>query len=486
MSTSRRTLRWIFLAFFVCPAGAARASAQEFEAQIRVDSARPIATVIGKFSKEIRNLSFVKSIAGHANLAKRVQGLELFDSSGARVAYRKMIDGEYLAETHVRSWRYDIDLSPLQDVDAAAHVSWISGGKGILMLADLLPEGSRLGRVTINSDWNIFATMRLETGNVYTVPDADVAVFAIGNSWQLSDMYAGKFDPDVLLSGNWHFTSVDAAWMAGGIINDLRGVFGENPNVSPRRVLISNFPQTVSPGRWAAETRGGTVIIISSDMPFRTQSLQRLHEQLRHELFHFWIPNGVNLTGNYDWFYEGFALYHSLKLAVGVNRIRFEDFLDTLSRAHTIDSAPSQRKSLIEASAIRFSGSNTQVYARGMLVAFLCDLAMLRESNGKRSVETLLGQLYGKHRKPTDPVDANTAVLTLMRATPSLVPIVDRYIVGSDQIDWAPELESAGIEDSDPGILTTLRVKPRLNGKQKTLLDKLGYNNWRKLSRTSK
>ena len=42
------------------------------------------------------------------------------------------------------------------------------------------------------------------------------------------------------------------------------------------------------------------------------------------------IPNDVNLSGNYDWFYEGFALYQSLKLAVGLNRIRFEDFLDTL------------------------------------------------------------------------------------------------------------------------------------------------------------
>jgi predicted metalloprotease with PDZ domain len=114
-------------------------------------------------------------------------------------------------------------------------------------------------------------------------------------------------------------------------------------------------------------------------------------------MFHLWIPNGVNLTGNYDWFYEGFALYESLKLAVRMNRIGFADFLDTLSRAHTIDSAQSQRISLIQASANRFGGSNTQVYARGMLVAFLTDLAMLQQSKGKKSVDDLLRDLYRTH-----------------------------------------------------------------------------------------
>jgi predicted metalloprotease with PDZ domain len=54
--------------------------------------------------------------------------------------------------------------------------------------------------------------------------------------------------------------------------------------------------------------------------------------------------------------------------------------------------------SLIQASANRFGGSNTQVYARGMLVAFLTDLAMMQK--GKGSVEDLLKELYIKHRRP--------------------------------------------------------------------------------------
>jgi hypothetical protein len=287
----------------------------------------------------------------------------------------------------------------------------------------------------------------------------------------------------------------------------LRNVFGDDGN-NQRLIILSDFRTKTSAGQWQAETRGSNVTVISSDMPFRTQSLQRLHEQLRHELFHLWIPNGVNLTGNYDWFYEGFALYESLKLAVALNRIRFEDFLDTLSRAHTIDSAQSQRTSLIQASNTRFEGSNTQIYSRGMLVAFLCDLALLEQSKRKRSVENVLTELFEKYRKPVrsadrnravlewlrnpkkisivDRSDGNTAVLELLRTNPKMISIVDKYITGSQKIEWASDLAAAGIEDSDAGPITNLRVKEKLNGRQKTLLDKLGYNNWRKLSPTSK
>jgi len=254
-----------------------------------------------------------------------------------------------------------------------------------------------------------------------------------------------------------------------------------------RQVILSNFPAASSPGRWQAETRGNNVTIISSDMPFKSQSVQRLHEQLRHELFHLWIPNGVNLTGNYDWYYEGFALYESLKMAVGLNRIRFEDFLDTLSRAHTIDSAQTAgRTSLIQLSSNRFSGANTQVYARGMLVAFLCDLALLEQSRGKRSIEDVLRELFAKHRKPATPVDGNSAVLALLKSNPNVVSIVEKYVEGPDKLEWASELNAAGVEDIDGGPLTNLRVKEKLSGRQKALLDKLGYNNWRKLSPTSK
>ena len=482
----------ILLVFFIWFAGVESASAQGFEAEITIDPQRSIAAVSGRFQSHGAefthvNLSFAGSVAGHNDLAKRIRGIEIFDQRGAAVELRKLIDSEYLAPAGVVSWRYEVDLKPLKDVNAAAHTSWISGDRGLLMLADVLPTSEVSGKVTLRlpTDWNVFTTETQEPGNVFEIRDSGRAVFVLGKEWQKIEIRDVGAQIDFITSGRWHFTPDEAAAMTREVSRELSQTLGD---IDGRRrlVVLSNFPVTPGHGQWAAETRGDTVTIISSDMPFRTQSLQRLHEQLRHELFHLWIPNGVNLTGSYDWFYEGFALYESLKLAVALNRIRFEDFLDTLSRAHTIDSAQSQRVSLLKASATRFAGSNTQVYARGMLVAFLSDVALLDQTKGKRSVENLLAELFVKHRTPAPRVDASAAVIALLKSDPRVVPVVDRYVIGSEKIDWASDLAAAGIEDSDPGILTSLRVKAKLNGRQKTLLDKLGYNNWRKMTPTSK
>ncbi|MEP6704562.1 MAG: hypothetical protein ABJB34_07135, partial [Acidobacteriota bacterium] len=393
------------------------------------------------------------------------------------IAFRKLIDGEYLATAPIVGWSYDVDVAPLKNRAAAAHASWLLGDRGILMGSDLLPLSARSGvlRFAAPQGWKVL-------GPNGTIADIGKVVIPVGTGWTEVAPTAGY--PGLLITGNWHFTTPEAVEMIREIHDAYRKVYQEGAILST--VVISNFPVQVSPGNWEAETRGNTVTILSSDMPFRTQSLQRLHEQLRHEMFHLWIPNTLNLTGNYDWFYEGFALYESLKLAVGLNRIRFDDFLDTLSRAHTIDGALGQRVSLIQASGNHFVGSNTQVYARGMLVAFLCDLALLEQSKGKRSVEDLLRELFAKHRKPAEAADGNTTVLGLLRSNANAAPVVEKYIAGTENLEWTSELAGAGIEDADAGPLTNLRVKEKLSGRQKALLDKLGYNNWRKLSLKSK
>ena len=120
-------------------------------------------------------------------------------------------------------------------------------------------------------------------------------------------------------------------------------------------------------------------------------------------MFHLWLPNAVNLSGHYDWFYEGFALYESLKSGVALNRIRFDDYLDTLWRAYTFDSAFASRPSLIDASANRSAGGDTDLYARGMVIAFLTDLELMRTSGGKNNIETLLGNLFEKYHNSSSP-----------------------------------------------------------------------------------
>ena len=466
----------------------------------------PIARVRGRFSRDRqadRQKSFTIAVAAAAiPLGDRIDDLKLLDRDDNPIPFRRIGPGEYLADREIDGWSYTIALSPATDQRAAAHASWFSADAGILMMGDLLPEfgpwsprrpawinlappaGSSVVGLPPIEDPTFYKLPKISGGRWYTVNDADEAVAFLGNDWRTHPI--GKpSGAELTISGQWNFSDKDGEEMIREILTEYSKLFRQGPPSGPR-ISLSRFPREMKHGQWEAETRGNVVTIISSDMPFRTQSLQRLHEQLRHELFHLWIPNGVSLTGNYDWFYEGFALYQSLKLAVGLNRIRFEDFLDTLSRAHTIDSAGSQRISLIQASTARFSGANTQLYARGMLVGFLCDLALIEKSKGKKSVEDILRAILVKHRKPAQPADGNTAVIAELKLNLELVPVVEKYVTGAEKMDWATELAAAGIEDGDAGPKTTLRVKQKLSSRQKTTLDKLGYNNWRRSSRNSK
>lgn len=461
--------------------------AENVQATIQINQSE--AYIVGKFgSKNSRNISFLKSYAGIENLGQRISDLNLFDENSQKVNYKKLAEGEFLADSDFASWNYKVDLTAPKSASAMAHVSWVSSDGGILMLADLLPEmtGKTFGEIRLNlpNDWNVAGLLdfqRIATSLVHRRVDVEKVVFYVGKNLREREIAAGSAKLNLIMSGEWQVTDDEAANMANEIFAFYEKLFG-GKSFEKTQIFLGKFPAEVKTGRWEAETRGANITIFSSEMNFKTQSLQRLHEQLRHEIFHLWLPNGVNLAGNYDWFYEGFALYQSLKIAVAVNRIRFEDFLDTLARAHSIDTLQTQKVSLIEASKNRWNGANTQVYARGMLVAFLIDIALLQKSKGKTALPDLLREIYQKHKFPAQRQDGNAAILAVLASRKELQSLVERYIKAAETIAWQTDLEAIGIESATENFSTKLKVKANPNGRQKDLLDKLGYNNWRKRS----
>lgn len=472
-------------------------SAQKIEANLKIESiSPPILNVKGRVLRENagKNWTFLRSIAGVENLGERIKDLSLTDKSGRAVAVKKFIAGEFLAEESAESFSYRVDLTSFKNISAAAHVSWLSGEQGVLMLDDLLPQFPTSDGQPVSArinfelpiDWKIVGNEAVAGQNSFDVANIEKAIFLVGKNWRESEVAVGENTLKFAISGEWLFSDAEAAQTASEILREYQKIFGAASG-EKQQIFLLKFPKETKTGNWEAETRGANVIILSSDMPFKSQSIQRLHEQFRHEFFHLRIPNNLALKGNYDWFYEGFALYQSLRTGVNLNRIRFEDFLDTLGRAFDSDNLQSQKVSLIEASKNRWSGANLQVYARGMLVAFLCDAALLRASRGKRSVTDILRQVYQKYKKPNQPqAEGNAAILSLLNDYAELRPIVERYVKNAEKINWQADLESVGIESNGETFPVKLSVKSKLSGRQRDLLDKLGYNSWRKISEKSK
>ena len=464
-------------------------AAQNLELKVKVNQDAPsVAQINGALPKpSAKNWFFLKSIANADNLGARISDFQLFDAQNRVVAVKKLIDGEYLADAEAVKFRYEINLEPSPNAMTRAHVSWISGEQGILMLDDLLPQNieskktSAKIKIELPGEWKAFSSEKSAGENAFETEDFSKAVFVIGKNWRESSAK----NINLIVSGEWRFSDAEAAQTADEIYEKYRKLFQDKVEEKSNIILV-RLPKDVKFGRWEAETLGKTTTITSADKAFKTQSIQFLHEQLRHELFHFWIPNKLNLSGNYDWFYEGFTVYQALRTGVEMNQIRFEDFLATISEAYHLDGFQTNKSSLVESSKNRWNGANPQVYARGMLVAFLCDAAILKDGKGNRSIENVFREIYRKHQFPNAAIDGNAAVLDVLQTYRSLDLIVKKYVEGSEAIVWETELEAIGIETARENSFVKLSVKPKLSGRQKDLLDKLGYNNWRKISRNFK
>lgn len=468
---------------------ASASSAQHVVATLDIDPARPsMVLVSGRYVTDATHpapayLSFVKQFAGTAGLGERISGVSIKDANGVDVAFRAFQPGEYVTERPAVQFSYSIDLTPLRDPAAAGHVSWLTADGGILFTNDLLPE-CKTALVTLHGLRGLTSTNPTDANDhVFSFLSGRTGVLVVSKdpvAMSTAEWAGKKF---ILVSATPHDADRQILEFVTEIQKEYSEAFGPSASAASILINLQKYPVPVNVGNYEADTRGSTITIVSSGMPFGSQSAQRIHEQLRHEMFHLWIPEGVSLKGNYDWFYEGFALYRSLKLAVAVNRIRFDDYLDTLSRAYDIDRRLGGKSSLIEASQNRWSGdNNTVVYARGMLVAFLCDVALLDRSKGNRSIDDILRAVYRGYSSNGPAADGNEAVISILKKDRELVPIIDDHVGGTKELAWGAWIKAAGLHPEARSGGTALTVIAKPNGSQKRLLDKLGYNNWRKLS----
>lgn len=459
-------------------------AAQNVSVKINIISANQV-SIEGKFKDESvsqTNWSFLQDYADVTNLGERIENLKLFDSKENEIELRKLNAGEYLANQKPLSFKYQVKLHPSTKITDSAHTSWLTENNGILMMADLLPQFDSENIFVdfyLPNDFKIIHSIPLLENINSSGFNLEDAVILVGRNWREKDLkFSGK-TVRLAITGAWQFSDDEAVEMTKSIIEEYLKIFDQLPN-QVSQIILSPFPQENSnPDRWRAETRGSTITIISGALQYKSQAIQRLHEQLRHEIFHLWTPNALSLNGNYDWFYEGFTIYYALRSGVELNQIRFEDFLNTLGKAY--DLSEGQTNSLIEASNKRWQGNGNFIYAKGLVVAFLCDVALIQANKGKRSLKDVFRQIYQKHNASSQIQDGNLSIKAILKGFPELNNIVDNYIVGNSKIVWEQDLAAFGIESEKSNFGVQLKIVNKLNGRQKDLLDKLGYNQWRKI-----
>lgn len=440
----------------------------------------------GQYAVGTTRWSFRNQYATVSGLGGRIENFSLSNEKGAPIAAQKIAPGEYTAASAATHFTYEVKLEPPAQTSDAAYVSWLTNERGILLPGDLLPRPPRGSGMENNSArlsfilpaaWSVATNEKKLADGQYQVADEEQAVFLVGQELRQRRERIGQMEFSYVASGRWAFTDEEVSSMAANILKDHAGVFGGQARQSAMLILIP-FPRSVGADRWSAETRGGTVTLLSGQAPSRTAALAQLSVPLTHELFHLWVPNGLALDGDYDWFYEGFTLYQAMRAGMRLQLLSFQDYLNAIGRAFDAYSTieESDQLSLVEAAKQRWRSPSGLVYHKGLLVAFLYDLTLRQQTKNSRSLDDVYRELFRRHRSSMTRTDGNSAAINILKNQSGMQQFVQQYIEQAITIDLRSVITPFGLEVSRGGVRTHLAVSDSLSRAQRDLLRKFGYN----------
>lgn len=461
-----------------CAAGVAAARPAEVKITILSDTSARV-RVEGERGEGATAWSFLNAYASAFGLAARVENLKLADAAGSPVPFRQVAPGEFTSDREATRFSYEVKLDPPTFISDAAHVSWLANNRGLLMLGDLLPlrlADTRL-LLTLPTGWSVFTSEETTEPGSYIVPDVRDAVFAVGRDLRSKKARAGRLAFTFVTAGEWAFSDGEAVESAEEILKIYTEVTGAAPRSTAALFLLP--PAVGGAGNsWSAETRGGTVTLISGRLPSKLAALAQLNGALSHELFHLWVPNGLALEGEYDWFYEGFTNYQALRIGLRRGQLTFQDYLNAIGAA--FDGYKAARgggeRSLPEASRRRWSGANAFIYHKGMLVAALYDLELMRQTAGKSSLEDVYRQLFRRHPAGSNRREGNSVIIEALGGMPGMREFTRRYVEGASPVELAAAVSEYGLRIEPGGVRTRLAVVASPERAQRELLRKLGYN----------
>jgi predicted metalloprotease with PDZ domain len=473
--------------FFLVAFGVSTAQGQASSVRIEVLSTSPARVrVSGEAQSPAKTWAFRNAYAGMIGIGERVEKLSLTDARGETIAAKKTAPGEYEAESATARFSYEVKVEAPTFTTDSAYISWLTPERGFLMLGDLLPRTvarsapqSLKVSFALPSGWSVFSNETKGADGNFLVTEPDAARFFVGRDLRERRTRAGSVDFSLVAAGDWAFTDEDVAEAAQSILKEHERTMGGPPAKSSVMLMLSPYPRPLGAERWSAETRGGSVVLLSGRQPSKVAGLALLSTPLTHELFHLWVPNALSLDGSYDWFYEGFTLYQAMRAGMRLGMLTFDDYLRAMGRANDIYLSSNDRDkwSLVEASERRWTGTTALIYNKGMLVAFLYDLYLRQQSNGKRSLDNVYRELFKIYGPSGARREGNSAVIAALGGDGAeMREFVRRYIESPVAIDLKSGLAPYGLEILPGGVRTHVSVVNSLNSRQRDLLRQLGYN----------
>jgi predicted metalloprotease with PDZ domain len=429
---------------------------------------------------ETESLSFRNYYGSVVGLGQRIENVQA-GTDQQRSLVTKLAPGEFRIAEKQTNFSYDVDLATPERLEDMSHVSWLGAERGMLMLSDLLPRLSGPGNpesiriaVELPAGWKVSSNLEREKNGEFVTGLPEKAVFLIGSDLQDDGRDAGGSKFNLTTAGRWPVSKSDIVKTAGRILEEYSRLTTFRLTTNSKLMLVA-FPGEIGPERWSAETRGNTVVLMLGNRAGSRQLLSRIGILLSHELFHLWVPNSLALSGDYDWFFEGFTIYQALLTDMRLGLISFEDYLTTIGRVYqSFLRAPDRnRLSLIDASASRWTTSPSLVYDKGFLVAFMFDLIARTSSDCQTSVSSVYADIFGL--KTTGHEEGNETIIRLLKDRPGMTTLISDHVEGHGEFDFPNLVAKYGLSVAPNGSEMRVRVRSDLTESQRKVLKCFGY-----------
>jgi predicted metalloprotease with PDZ domain len=224
----------------------------------------------------------------------------------------------------------------------------------------------------------------------YEVPDGDLLVAVAGDTWG-SDR-------------------IEFAQLARDVIAFERSYLGDTMQPFHLVSLIPRAPaQAQYSGQWGIALHRASALFSTPGVAFGGASGLRgvFAGLLLHESYHGWDPDLRDVTNRDrpDWFFEGFAEFFALRLALRGGFIELDDYVESLNRTFALYAHSSARSADSPSVPQEFWSEalvRRQPYLLGHLIAARVDAAIRARSGGERSLDDLMRELEREARAHAD------------------------------------------------------------------------------------
>ncbi|GAA5523396.1 peptidase M61 [Aliifodinibius salicampi] len=232
--------------------------------------------------------------------------------------------------------------------------------------------------------------------------------------------------------------------------------------------------ETAPTGFGALEHHTSTVVVLPEAMP-ASRLNQTMTDVVSHEFFHIVTPLNVHSEdvhyfdynaptfSKHLWMYEGVTEYFASHFQVYEGLQSKQEFYDKMNGkiASSLGMNDSMSFTKMSENILEepYASNYYNVYQKGALIGMCIDILMREESNGKRSMMSLmteLSQKYGTEKPFTD--DKLISEITTM-TYPSVGDFLQTHVVGNTPIDYNVFFDKVGLERVKDSTQTSLFLK---------------------------